>query len=152
LFSYNWLMIGLMGVVCFVAVPLAGFTVKATSLIWPIVVCGAYILFAYYKRHKDGDPLVVFVLGSTGQILLIPVFMTPMTYVAATFDLPFNDVGLNAIDQALGLDWFTYFNFVYGHHPLLVATVWAYAMIGWQTFGVPVILGLAHQYQRLQEF
>jgi len=152
LFSYNWVLIGLMGLVCVVAVPLAGFSVKATSLIWPITVCGAYTLFAYYKRHKESDPLVVFVLGSTGQILLIPLFMTPLTYVAATFNLPFKDVGLNAIDQTLGLDWFSYFKFIYGHHALLVCAVWSYAMINWQTFGVPVMLGIAHRYQRLQEF
>ena len=37
--------------------------------------------------------------------------MTPLTYVAASADLPMQDVALNAFDRALGLDWMAYFNF-----------------------------------------
>jgi type III secretory pathway component EscS len=153
LFSYNWVMIGLMGLALTTALPLTGFSLKATSLIWPFCVCSAYISVAYYKaRQKPSDLRVVFILGSTGQILLIPVLMTPLTYIAASADLPFKDAYLNALDHALGFNWFAYFKFTYDRYSLLVAAVWAYGMIGWPTFGIPVVLGLSQRYRRLQEF
>ena len=55
---------------------------------------------------------------------------TPLTYIAATANLPMQDVALNAFDRALGLDWMAYFNFVYHRHALLFATVLAYSMVG----------------------
>ena len=68
LFSYNWVMIGLMGLALTTALPLTGFSLKATSLIWPFCVCSAYISVAYYKaRQKPSDLRVVFILGSTGH-------------------------------------------------------------------------------------
>jgi membrane-associated phospholipid phosphatase len=154
LFSYNWLVLGLMALALAVALPLSGFSIKLSSTIVPFGICGAYVLVAYYKarRLEHRDPMAVFVLGSTGQILLIPVLMTPLTYIAASADLPMKDVDLYALDHALGLDWFTYFKFIYDRHVLLTATVWAYAMIGWPTFGIPVVLGITRRYRRLQEF
>jgi membrane-associated phospholipid phosphatase len=95
---------------------------------------------------------VIFILGSTGQIILIPVLMTPMTYVAASANFPLVDAPLMALDRALGLDWMAQFNFIYSHHALLYCTVLAYGMIDWQVFGVPIVLGATRRYRRLQEF
>ena len=154
LFSFNWAVLGLMALALAVGLPLSGFSIKLSSMMLPFGICGAYVLVAYYKARRldDGDPMVVFVLGSTGQVLLIPVLMTPLTYIAASANLPMQDVTLYALDHALGLDWFTYFKFIYDRHALLTATVWAYAMIGWPTFGIPVVLGITRRYRRLQEF
>jgi len=95
---------------------------------------------------------VIFILASTGQVLLIPLLMTPMTYIATSAGLPLQDANLAAIDHALGLDWQAYFDFVCSHPNLLSGLVLAYAMIGWPVFGIPVALGFARQYRRIQEF
>ena len=58
------------------------------------------------------------------------MLMTPLTYIAATANLPMQDVALNALDRALGLDWMAYFNFVYHRYALLYVTVLAYSVIG----------------------
>jgi len=154
LFSFNWFVIGSMGAALALASILTGFSIKPTSALWPFGLAGGYILVAFYKarRSQSGDPLVFFVLGSTGQILLIPVLGAPLTYIVASANLPLQDTGLNAIDHALGLDWLSYFEFIYDRRTLLTACVWAYAMIGWPTFGVPVVLGLTRRFRRLQEF
>ena len=78
--------------------------------------------------------------------------MTPMTYIAASADLPMQDKNLMALDQALGLDWMGYFNFFYHHYALLYAAVVGYSMIGWPVFGVPIVLAVTRHYRRLQEF
>ena len=154
LFTYNWIPLGLMALALVVAMALTGFSIKLTSTPLPIGMAAAYIGYAYHKAHwaDKRDSRVIFILGSTGQMLLIPVLMTPLTYVAASANLPLVDAPLMALDRALGLDWMAYFNFIYGHHALLFGTVLAYGMIGWPVFGVPIVLGVTHSYRRLQEF
>jgi membrane-associated phospholipid phosphatase len=154
LFCCNWMMLGLMAVALATALALTGFSIAPESALKPVAITGAYIGYAYYSRiwQKDPDPRVVFIHGSTGQVLLIPGLMTPLTYVAAAANLPMQDMALDALDRALGLDWMAWFNFFYERHALLVATVLAYSMIGWPVFGVPIVLGWTRRYRRLQEF
>jgi membrane-associated phospholipid phosphatase len=154
LFRWNWLVLGLMAVALAAALALTGFSIALDSALKPAAIVGAYIGYTYYSccRRKDSDPKVIFILGSTGQVLLIPVLMTPLTYVAASAALPMQDAAFHALDRALGLDWMAWFNFFYERHALLVATVLAYSMIGWPVFGVPLVLGWTRRYRRLQEF
>lgn len=154
LFCWNWVLLGGMTAVLLAALALTRFSIEPTSALTPIGVIGAYAGYSYYNfRHpRKRDPFVVFTLGSTGQMLLIPAVMTPLTYVAAAADLPMQDRLLDGIDRALGLDWIAYYDFVYTHHPLLVAAVWSYALIGCMIFAVPVALGWTGRYVRLQVF
>jgi hypothetical protein len=154
LFRWNSIVLGLMAVALAAALALTGFSIAPESMLKPAAIVGAYLAYAYYScyRRKNGDPKVIFILGSTGQLLLIPVLMTPLTYVAAAADLPMQDAALHALDRALGLDWMAWFNFFYERHTLLVITVLAYSMIGWPVFGAPIVLGWTRRYRRLQEF
>jgi membrane-associated phospholipid phosphatase len=154
LFTYNWVPLGLMALALVLAMALTGFSITITSTPLPIGMAAAYVGYAYHKAHwaTKRDPRVIFILGSTGQILLIPVLITPMTYVAASANFPLVDAPLMALDRALGLDWMAQFNFNYSHHALLNCRVLAYGMIGWQVFGVPIVLGATCRYRRLQEF
>ena len=154
LFCWNWSLLGVMTATLLAALALTRFSIEPTSALTPIAIIGAYAGYAYYKFRNPlkRDPFVIFTLGSTGQILLIPAVMAPMTYIAASADLPMQDAVLNALDRALHLDWVAYFNFVYDHHPLLTTAVWSYALIGCPIFGVPVALGWTGRYWRLQVF
>ena len=147
-------MLGAMALTLLLGMAITGFSIAPFSVLQATGIVGAYTGYAYYKRYRaqNRDPLVIFILGSTGQILLIPVLMTPLTYVAGAVNLPLQDVALNAADRALGLDWMAYFNFVYHHHVLLIVAVWTYSMIGWPVFGVPIVLGWTGRYRRLQTF
>ena len=115
LFYCNWVMLGLMAVALALGMAVSGFSIAPASAIVPTLFVGAYVAYAYYGCYwqKKPDPRVVFILGSTGQLLLIPVFMTPLTYVAASANLPLQDVALDALDRALGFDWMAWFNFFY---------------------------------------
>jgi hypothetical protein len=154
LFRCNWVVLGLMAVALAVSMTLTGFSIAPISALKPLAIITPYIGFAYYNYYRPHryDPKIIFILGSTGQILLIPVLMTPLTYVAASANLPMQDVALNALDRALGFDWMAYFNFIYHHHPLLVVAVWTYSMIGCPVFAVPIVLGWTGRYLRLQTF
>lgn len=154
LFSYNWIPIGVIAVALALSLALTGFSIRPASALIPFGAVGIYAGVAYYNahaRHKR-EPLVVFVLGSTAQIVLITLLMTPMTYIAAAANQPMMDARLASLDQALGLDWRAYFSFIYERPKLIAAVVLGYSMLGWQTFAIPIALGFARRYRRLQEF
>jgi hypothetical protein len=154
LYRCNWIMLSLMGVSLIVGMMITGFSIAPASALTPLTIVSAYLGYTLYRYYRPGtsDPKITFILGATGQLLIIPVLMTPLTYIAAAANLPMQDVALNAFDRALGLDWIAYFNFVYHHHALLFTTVLAYSMIGWPVFGVPLVLGWTGKYRRMQEF
>lgn len=154
LFCYNWVMLGLMAAALAAGMAIAGFSIAPASAVKPFAVVAVYVGYTLYKyyRPQQGDLKVTFILGSTGQLLLIPVLMTPLTYIAASANLPMQDVALNALDRALGLDWMAYFNFAYSRYALLYATLLAYSVIGILVFGVPIALGLTGRNRRMQQF
>jgi membrane-associated phospholipid phosphatase len=151
IFSYNWVLLGLMGVALLCGMLVAGFSIEPASAALSLAITTAYIAGAYYKR-QNRDPLAIFILGSTGQVLLIPVLMAPMTYVAAAADFPLRDAQLASLDRALGFDWSAYHNLIGSHATWVEGAVLAYSMIGWPLFGIPVALGIARHYRRMQEF
>jgi hypothetical protein len=57
LFSYNWVMIGLMGLALTTALRARSRSPKLSSLIWPFCVCSAYISVAYYKGTPKAERL-----------------------------------------------------------------------------------------------
>lgn len=154
LYCCNWVMLGLMAVALLLGLAATGFSIDPASTLKPAVIVSAYLAYTYYSSswQKKPDARVTFILGSTGQLLLIPALMAPLTYVVAAANLPLQDAALNALDRALGLDWTAYFNFFYDHYALLYGATVAYSMIGWPVFGVPIALGWTGRYRRLQEF
>lgn len=154
LYRCNWMMLIIMVSMLAAGMALTRFSLKPAGAALPLGIAVAYLAVAYYKasRLRGGDPKIVFILASTGQILLIPLLMTPMTYIAASADLPLRDASLAALDRALALDWPAYFAVMSKYHIVVVGSVLGYSMIGWPLFGVPLVLGLTRRYRRLQEF
>jgi membrane-associated phospholipid phosphatase len=104
------------------------------------------------RRNGGAFTTIFFILGSTGQVLLIPVLMTPLTYIAASANLPLQDAALAAWDRWLGLDWHAYYAYVTEHRAIVYCAFLSYAMIGWPVFGIPIVLGIAQHYRRMQQF
>jgi len=154
LFSFNWLPIGVMAAALALTLALTGFSIKPASILIPLGAAAIYVGVAYYNMcvPQRRDPMVVFVLGSTAQLVLVTLIMTPMSYIAAAAGLPMADASLDYLDRALGLDWRGYFSFVYARPQLIAGVVLGYGMIGWLVFGIPVVLGMTRRYRRLQEF
>ena len=155
LFSFNWVPIGLMAVALVLGLALTDFSIKPASMLFPYGSAALYAGVALYNAHrsrKGGDPLVVYVLGSTAQILFITLLMTPLTYIAAASALPLTDGSLAYLDRALGLDWRAYLYFFYDHPRLIPGLDFGYRMIALPVFIIPMALTLGRRYRRLQEF
>jgi hypothetical protein len=154
LFEFNWIPLGLVAAVGLACLVLSGFSVGFPGLVLCFGFVALYLGFAYYnvKAPHRRDPQVVFVLGSTGQIVLVTVLLTPLTYVAAAAGFPLQDANLLAIDRALGWDGRAYLAFI-NDHPLLADWLsYGYTMIRWPIFAIPVVLAAAHRYERVQNF
>jgi hypothetical protein len=153
LFTLNWIPLGLMGLTLALCLALTGFSIKPGSLLLPI---GASALMGgvahAYQRVRRRDTVVPFVLNSTMQLILISMLTPPLTYIAAAVSLPMQDANLAYLDRVLGLDWQRYYNFIYDRPALIPYIIFAYAMIVWPMFGIPIALGVARQYRRLQLF
>ncbi len=154
LFQANWIPLAAMGLVLAGVLAATDFAFTAFSAAFCFGYVAVHAAFAYYNAlapHRR-DPLVVFVLGVTAQLVLTTAIMTPLTYAAAALNFPLQDAALYRIDQALGLDWSAYLDAV-NARPWLCALLDAgYAMIRWPLFIIPVALALSGQYRRMQEF
>jgi hypothetical protein len=150
----NWIFVGTMGAVLALSLAFTNFSLELTGLAISICYVGLYAGFAHANAcsPKRRDPQVMFVLGGTAQIVLITAVMTPMTYVAASANLPMQDANLLAVDRALGFDWAAYVRYV-DDHPMLAGWVnYGYTMIRWPIFAIPVVLAVKHRYDRIEEF
>jgi PAP2 superfamily protein len=153
-FQIGWIVLVALAAVLAVGLWGGGFTFGLAGALLSYGFVALYGAFAYFnaKIPSRRDPQVVYVLGCTAQIVFATCILAPLTYVAASFNLPMQDATLYAIDQALGLDWLGYVTFV-SRHPLVAGWLTlGYTMIQWPIFIIPVVLAATHRYARLQEF
>ena len=150
----NWIFVGAMGAVLALSLAFTNFSLELTGLAISVAYVGLYAGFAHANAvsPKRRDPQVMFVLGGTAQIVLITAVMTPLTYVAASANLPMQDASLLAIDRALGFDWGAYVRTVDAHPILATWLNYGYTMIGWPMFAIPVVLAATQRYRRIEEF
>jgi hypothetical protein len=150
----NWIVVGTMGAALALSLAVTDFSIELSGLAVAVGYVGLYAGFSHANARSPArrDPQVMFVLGGTAQIVLITVVMTPLTYVAASTNLPMQDASLLAIDRKLGLDWAAYVGFVDSHPALAGLLNYGYTMIRWPIFAIPVILAATRRYRRIEEF
>jgi len=154
LFTLNWIPLALMALTLALCLAFTRFSMKGEGVLLSLGAITLYAGIAYYNAltpHRR-EPLVIFILGSTAQLMLASFLMTPLTYLAAALDMPMQDGNLAALDRALGIDWVAYFSCIIQWPALLPPLSLGYAMIGWPVFGIPVALGWTGRYRRLQQF
>jgi hypothetical protein len=153
-FLLNWALLAVMGAALVLGLAFTGFSIGLPGLALSLGFVSVYAAFAHANARAPArrDPQVMFVLGATAQIVLITIIMTPLTYVAASTNLPMQDDNLLAIDRALGLDWEAYATTVNAHPVLASWLSYGYSMIRWPIFAIPAVLAAAARYHRLQEF
>jgi membrane-associated phospholipid phosphatase len=73
-----------------------------------------------YQTRRP-DPRLASALGGTAQIVAFAAVGAPVSYIAASLDLPLRDAWFDAVDHALGLDWSALLGWMDAHatlHPL----------------------------------
>jgi membrane-associated phospholipid phosphatase len=72
-------------------------------------------------RTRRPDPRLASALGGTAQIVAFAAVGAPVSYIAASLNLPLRDAWFDAADRALGLDWSALLGWMDVHstlHPL----------------------------------
>lgn len=153
-FLVNWLGIGVMGATLAVGLLFSNFSIELSGLAISVGYVGLYGGFAHANACSSlrRDPQVMFVLGGIAQLVLITAIMAPLTYVAASTDLPMRDADLFAVDRLLGFNWAAYVDFVEAHPTFAAFLNVGYNMIRWPIFAIPVVLAAIGAYRRIEEF
>jgi hypothetical protein len=152
LYLLNWAPLLLMAVLLMVGLGLTDFSFKIESMLLRGVGMASLLVAAGHVFWRNGYPALAFALVAIAQLELVYLLATPLAYIAAAANLPLQDANFAYFDRLLGLDWQGYYHFVCARPGLIPYVYVAYAMIGLPTFVVPILLGLAGQYGRLQRF
>src|SRR5689334_9383090 len=99
-FQIGWIVLGMLAAVLAVGLWWGGFTFGLAGALLSYGFVALYAAFAYFNAKAPGrrDPQVIYVLGCTAQIVFATCILAPLTYVAASFNLPMQDATLFAID------------------------------------------------------
>ncbi|MBI1202067.1 MAG: phosphatase PAP2 family protein [Rhodopseudomonas sp.] len=102
------------------ATVLAATAVSDFHLAWgsfsaPAGTAALFVLGQYFYRTRRPDPRLASALGTTAQIVAFAAVGAPLSYLAASFNLPLHDRAFEAADRALGFDWFALLDWLKSH-------------------------------------
>ena len=88
------------------AAPLAGnFRIAWTTFLAPALACAVLVLGGYFYSRWRSDPRLASGLLSSAQVIAFAAVGAPLSYIAASANVPLCDHWLDAIDRAVGVDW-----------------------------------------------
>ena len=153
LYLRNWIPLAFMAQLLAFCVATSDFSLQIDSLFCKaMLAAGAFAAAGRYLISKKWGTRFAFVLLTEAQFQVLLVLGTPLSYVAASANLPLQDAAFAYYDQLLGLDWRAYYDFVMQRPALIPYAYVGYAMIGMLPTVIPVVLGLTKHYARLQNF
>lgn len=138
---FIWMIIAAVGAAVLVAPAISGFRIDWPSFAMPVGTCAALLAGHWFYRVRRVDPRLASALGCTAQIIAFGAVGAPLSYLAASFNLPLQDGFFDALDRALGFDWSALFEFITAR-PVL-ATVLRAAYVSFTVQASLVVLALA---------
>jgi hypothetical protein len=100
-----WGIVAMVAAVVLAAPGVSSFHIAWDTFAPPASACA--VLFAagcFYSRWRT-DPRLASALLSTAQVIAFAAVGAPLSYIAASANVPLYDHAFDAIDRALGLDW-----------------------------------------------
>jgi hypothetical protein len=100
-----WTMVALTAAVVLAAPFASNFYIAWDTFTAPAVACAALLATSLFYRRWRNDERLVAGLDSTAQVIAFAAVGAPLSYLAASANLPLYDHALDTLDRALGLDW-----------------------------------------------
>jgi membrane-associated phospholipid phosphatase len=100
-----WAMVALVAAIVLVAPAVSHFHIEWHTFIAPVVTCSLLLAAGWFYRRWRPDPRLASGAVCTAQVIVFAAVGAPLSYLAASMDLPLYDHALDIIDRALGLDW-----------------------------------------------
>jgi PAP2 superfamily len=100
-----WTMVAAVAAMVLAAPAMSGFYIVWPSFAAPVLVALALVAGAWFYRRLRNDPRLASGLECTAQVVVFAAVGAPLSYLAASANLPLQDHLFDGIDHALGLDW-----------------------------------------------
>ena len=100
-----WAMIALVAAIVFLAPAVSSFRIEWRTFAAPGLACMALASAGWFYWRWRSDLRLASGLSSTAQVIAFAAVGAPLSYLAASANLPLQDHAFDAIDRALGLDW-----------------------------------------------
>lgn len=150
--AFIWLVIGAVSLVDIAASLFGPFVISWTLPIGFAALCGLLAAAGYFYRHVRRDEQIASVLICTVQMLCFAAVSAPLSYVAATANLPLWDGTLMVWDKHLGLDWTAWLAFMEAHPCWHLPLSLAYMSLVAQPFAFILILAATRRFLQLRIF
>ncbi len=100
-----WGIVATVAIIVFAAPLLNDFRIAWRTFATPTLACALLLAAGSFYRRWRPDARLASGLLSTAQLVAFGAVAAPLSYIAASANLPLYDHGLDAIDRALGFDW-----------------------------------------------
>lgn len=118
-----WTVIALVAAIVLAATAVSDFRIEWRTFAAPGLGCSAMALAGWFYWRWRSDLRLASGLNSTAQMVAFAAVGAPLSYLAASANLPLQDHAFDAIDRALGLDWrglLSWMNAQSAIHPLFM--------------------------------
>lgn len=138
------------------AIVLAAPIVSTFYLVWSTFVAQALAAAAlvtvssFYRSRRDLQPSSA--LECTAQVVVFAAVGAPLSYFAASANLPLHDATFDAIDRALGLDWRALLGFMNAHPAVHSAFALSYMSFTVQATTTVLALAFSNRLMELRTF
>jgi hypothetical protein len=100
-----WAIVATVAAIVGAAAAVSSFQIAWGTFAPPAAACAVLLATGYFYSRWRIDPRLASGLLSTAQVIAFAAVGAPLSYIAASANLPLHDHGLDAVDRALGLDW-----------------------------------------------
>lgn len=100
-----WAIVAIVAAVVAAAPAVSNFHIVWETFAPPASACAILLALAFFYSRWRTDPRLASGLMSSAQVIAFAAVGAPLSYIAASANLPLWDHGLDAIDRMLGLDW-----------------------------------------------
>jgi hypothetical protein len=100
-----WGIVATVAIIVFAAPLLNDFRIAWRTFATPTLACALLLAAGCFYRRWRPDARLASGLLSTAQLVAFGAVAAPLSYIAASANLPLYDHGLDAIDRAIGFDW-----------------------------------------------
>ena len=100
-----WAMVALVAAVVLSAPLVSDFWIEWHAFAAPALACAMLVAAGQFYRRWRNDPRLASGLDCTAQVVAFAAVGAPLSYIAASANLPLHDRWLDVLDHALWFDW-----------------------------------------------
>src|ERR1700728_2275320 len=100
-----WAMIAAVAAIVLAAPLLSSFSIKWSTFVSPLLASAVLAAVAWFYRRWRPDERLASGAENTAQLVAFAAVAAPLSYLAASANLPLQDRMLDVLDRMLHLDW-----------------------------------------------